>query len=83
MSSVATYAIQGFLYQFHKTLLEILRADDESEITVEGTIEDIDIFRADGSIEALQCKYHESKEKYVQSIIFRPLLQMMEHFASN
>lgn len=82
MSRVGGFAIQGFLYQFHKTLLEILRADDEGEITVEGIVEDIEIFRADGSLEALQCKYHQSREKYVPSVIFRPLLQMMVHFSS-
>ena len=73
---------KGFCINSIRNLLEILKADDESEITVEGMIEDIDILRSDGSIEALQCKYHESRDKYVQNIIFRPLLQMMEHFAS-
>ena len=82
MSRVASHAIQGFLFQFHKTLLEILKADDEDEITVEGTNEDIEILRADDSLVFLQCKYHESKEKYVPSIIYRPLLQMLHHFAS-
>jgi hypothetical protein len=36
MSRSADYTIQGFLYQFNKTLLEILKAQADSIITVEG-----------------------------------------------
>lgn len=83
MSRVASYAIQGFLYQFNKTLIEILTAADDTVITVEGTIEDVDIEFSDGRIEALQCKYHEGQSKYTPSLIFKPLLQMMLHYARN
>ena len=43
MSRTADYTIQGFLYQFNKTLLEILKAPEDNSVTVEGVIEDIDI----------------------------------------
>ena len=79
MSRTADYTIQGFLYQFNKTLLEILKAQDDSVISVEGIIEDIEINDKD-LITAIQCKYHESNEAYTISAIYKPLLQMMQHF---
>lgn len=79
MARTADYTIQGFLYQFNKTLLEILKAPADSVITVEGIIEDIEV--ADGDlITAIQCKYHESNDAYTLSAIYKPLLQMMHHF---
>jgi hypothetical protein len=82
MSRAADYTIQGFLYQFNKTLLEILKSSDEAEIIVEGIIEDIDVVASTG-LTAIQCKYHEAKEKFTISAIFKPLLQMMQHFHDN
>jgi len=84
MSSTRTadYAIQGFLYQFNKTLLEILTASGNATITVEGPIEDIEVL-ANGQINAIQCKYHEGKAQFILSAIYKPLLQMMEHFQNN
>ena len=79
MTRAADYTIQGFIYQFNKTLLEILKAQDDSVITVEGIIEDIEINDKD-LITAIQCKYHESNEAYALSAIYKPLLQMMYHF---
>ncbi|EDY17699.1 hypothetical protein CfE428DRAFT_4738 [Chthoniobacter flavus Ellin428] len=79
MDRTADYTIQGFLYQFNKTLLEVLRSADEAEITVEGIIEDIEIVTPEG-LTAIQCKYHEAKESFTPSTIFKPLLQMMQHF---
>ncbi len=38
MSRTADYTIKGFLYQFNKTLLEILNAEGGQQITVEGII---------------------------------------------
>jgi hypothetical protein len=81
MSRTADYTIKGFLYQFHKTILEILEADDESIITVEGVIEDIDIATPTGTT-AIQCKYHESSE-FCLSSIYKPILQMIQHFDAN
>lgn len=80
---VADSTIKGFLYQFNKTILEIATADDDDVITVEGVVEDVDILSACGSQEAIQCKYHESKEKFLPSLIFKPLLQMAEAFDKN
>ena len=82
MSRTADHTIKGFLYQFHKTILEILEADDESIITIEGVIEDIDIATPTGII-AIQCKYHESSDKFQLSTIYKPILQMIQHFDAN
>jgi microcompartment protein CcmL/EutN len=80
MSRTADYTIQGFIYQFNITLQKLLEVGDANcEIIVEGEIEDIDIFTSKG-IEAIQCKYHESKEKYTLSAIYKPVLQMMCHY---
>ena len=75
MTRSADYTIQGFLYQFNKTLLEILKEADDSQITIEGIIEDIDIENCTG-ITAIQCKYHEG-QKFSLSKVHKPLLQMM------
>jgi hypothetical protein len=81
-SRTADYAIQGFLYQFNKTLLSIIEASDDAEIVVEGLIEDIDIHDL-LSTTAIQCKYHEGQEKFSLSLIYNPVLQMMNHFNKN
>ncbi len=82
MSRTADYTIQGFLYQFNKTLLEVLRSPDGAEITVEGIIEDIEVVTP-SIVTAIQCKYHETHEQFAPSAIFKPLLQMMKHFQDN
>ena len=79
MKRTADYTIQGFLYQFNKTLLEILKSPDEALVTVEGIIEDIDIACPDG-ITAIQCKYHEAQQNFALSAVAKPILQMMNHF---
>ncbi len=80
---IADSTIKGFLYQFNKTILEVANADDEDVITVEGVVEDVDVLSASGELEAIQCKYHESKEKFTPSLIFKPLLQMAEAYDKN
>jgi len=82
MDRTADYTIHGFLYQFNKTLLEVLKSSDDDEVTVEGIIEDIEI-AAPALLTAIQCKYHETKEVFTASTIFEPLLQMMQHFHNN
>lgn len=82
MGRSADYTIQGFLYQFNLTLSELLKAADEAEITIEGIVEDIEVATFTGT-KAIQCKYHETQEKYSPSILYDPLLQMMKHFKSN
>jgi len=81
MSRVADSTIKGFLYQFNKTLIEILDSDHNKEITIEGIIEDIDIESSSGDIIAIQCKYHESVANFTTSVIYKPLLQMAEAFS--
>ncbi|GJL63177.1 MAG: hypothetical protein NPIRA04_18310 [Nitrospirales bacterium] len=78
----ADYTIQGFLYQFNKTVLEILKAQDDDTITVEGIVEDIEI-ASPGSLTAIQCKYHESSTSFTPSAVYKPLLQMLKHFSDH
>ncbi|MEN4912806.1 hypothetical protein [Erwinia amylovora] len=82
MGRSADYTIQGFLYQFNLTLAELLKAADEAEITIEGIVEDIEVATFTGT-KAIQCKYHETQDRYTPSILYNPLLQMMKHFKSN
>lgn len=82
MTRTADYTIQGFLYQFNKALLAVLERPDDAVITVEGIIEDIEVV-ADDLFEAIQCKYHESNTAFTFSAIYKPLLQMMQHFQKN
>jgi len=82
MTRAADYTIKGFLYQFNKTLLEILNSQEDSIITVEGIVEDVEIVTP-AMMTAIQCKYHEASDTFTQSAIFKPLLQMMDHFHAN
>lgn len=77
----ADYTIKGFLYQFNKTLLEVLKAQDDDVITVEGIVEDIEL-QSYSSVEAIQCKYHETLSSFKPSTIYKPLLQMVQHYHS-
>lgn len=81
MGRTADYTIQGFLYQFNKTLLEVLKSSDNEVVIVEGIIEDIEIVTP-MLTKAIQCKYHETKDKFAVSSLYKPLLQMMQHFLS-
>ncbi|MCE8027694.1 hypothetical protein HOP54_03200 [Halomonas daqingensis] len=82
MSRTADYTIQGFLYQFNRTVLEILSAQDEDKITVEGIIEDIEV-ATPTTLTAIQCKYHEASTSFTASAVYKPLLQMLKHFSEN
>ncbi len=82
MSRTADYTIQGFIYQFIITFHKLLISTADAEITVEGIVEDIDIVTPTGQ-EAVQCKYHESKQKFTLSIIYKPVLQMLCHYKKN
>lgn len=82
MPRTADYTIQGFLYQFNKTALELLKAQDDDVITVEGIVEDIEI-QSSTSLTAIQCKYHESSTVFTASAVYKPLLQMLKHFSEN
>lgn len=82
MSRTADYTIQGFLYQFNKTALEILSAQDDDKITVEGIIEDIEVATST-TLKAIQCKYHEASASFTASAVYKPLLQMLKYFSDN
>ena len=77
----ANSTIKGYIYQFNKSILEILRANDSDIITLEGAIEDIDIQDAN-QLTTIQCKYHE-EQTYKMSSIISPILEMMCHYSEN
>ena len=78
----ADYTIQGFLYQFNKTVLEILKCQDDDTISVEGIVEDIEI-ASPASLTAIQCKYHEASTSFTPSAVYKPLLQMLKYFSDH
>lgn len=82
MSRVADSTIKGFLYQFNLTLKRILESTNDEEIQVEGIIEDIDVISG-SKVTAIQCKYHESQEKFDLSTIYKPILQMLKNYTLN
>ena len=82
MPRTADYTIQGFLYQFNKTALEILKAQDDDTIAVEGIVEDIEV-ESHASLTAIQCKYHEASTSFTPSAVYKPLLQMLKHFSEH
>lgn len=79
LERTAEHTIAGYLYQFHKAIVAILSADSEELVTVEGTVEDIDIEGPHG-LEAIQCKYHETRSVFTSSTLYKPLLHMMAHY---
>lgn len=81
MSRTAEHSIKGFIYQFLVTLSKLLD-DGTTELTVEGVIEDVDVVTSTG-VEAYQCKYHETRDKFTLSAIYKPVLQMLVHFKTN
>ena len=58
-SRSANYGIKGYLYQFIKTIEQILQLKNRETLTVEG-YEDIDVQKICES-NLIQCKYHESQ----------------------
>lgn len=74
----ADSTIKGYLYQFNKSILEILNANDDASITLEGVIEDIDI-QLPNAISTIQCKYHENS-KFTISNVAAPILEMVCHY---
>lgn len=78
-SRVADSTIKGFIYQFNKTILEILDSS-ATVIQVEGIVEDVDVYEADNSITAIQCKYHESVKSFTLSLVYKPIILMIKTF---
>lgn len=74
----ADSTIKGYLYQFNKSILEILNSDEDASITLEGVIEDIDI-SSTHTTSTIQCKYHE-EGKFTLSSVAAPILEMVCHF---
>lgn len=74
----AVSSIKGFLYEFHKTLYDVLISSENQNIRVNGIYEDIDIETEDG-IETVQCKYHEG-QMYSLYSIYKPILYILEGF---
>ena len=74
----ANSTIRGYLYQFNKSIFEILSSKDEDSITLEGVIEDIDIQNTT-NITTIQCKYHEDKKIQMSSVV-GPILEMLCHY---
>jgi len=74
----AAATIAGYLYQFDKTIIQLLGADENQEISIEG-IEDIDIESPNEIKNAIQVKYHAGKD-YNLSAIAKPVRQMLQHF---
>lgn len=72
----ANYAIKGYLYQFCKTIEQILSSTDGTEITVEG-IEDIDLSAPDAT-SLIQCKYHQ-ETRFTPSATYKPVGLMLKH----
>ena len=77
-SRVADSTIKGFIYQFNKTILEILDSSTGT-IHVEGIVEDVDVYDANNSIRAIQCKYHESAKSFTLSLIYKPIILISVH----
>lgn len=75
----ADASIAGYLYQFDKSILEVLRAPEDATVVLEG-YEDIDL-RNPGNVVAIQCKYHEAGTFSLKKIR-EPLLAMVESFAA-
>ena len=60
----ADSTIKGYLYQFNKSISEILGSEDDASVVLEGVIEDIDI-HSSSSVTTIQCKYHEIGRAHV------------------
>ncbi|ASN19936.1 hypothetical protein [Arthrobacter sp. YN] len=75
----AQASIQGYQYQFVLSIIEILRASEDSIVTIEG-LEDIDVFSPDDDV-AVQCKYLE-KAKYSSTVLRKPILAMLAAHAA-
>lgn len=78
MDRTANSTIKGFLYQFNLSLNEILKSNGEA-VQLEGIIEDIDLI-SDSGLTAIQCKYHESADKFSWSKVYKPILQMLKTY---
>lgn len=80
----ASHIIKGYLYQFDKTILEILNSTDDKVIIIED-VEDVDSESAAGR-EAIQCKYLPSKTyslAHIRDAILPMLKNMLDRKGNN
>lgn len=82
MSRTAEHSIRGYLYQFLRYLSEILAAAPGTQIRIEGIVEDVDVVTPRLTT-AIQCKLHEQADKFTLGKIYKPVLQMLEHFGNS
>ncbi|WP_413460158.1 DUF4297 family anti-phage-associated protein [Herbaspirillum huttiense] len=73
----ATASIRGYFYQLDATLLEILNADLNDEVVIEG-IEDFDRYTEEGVIYG-QVKYY-AEQNLTESVLRDPLHKLFVHF---
>ena len=71
-------AIKGYEYQFDRTILEILAADENVTVHIEG-IEDVDLVGANES-QAIQVKYYEAQRYASPKSLRDPIKLMLDHF---
>ncbi|CAB5513374.1 hypothetical protein LMG26857_02654 [Achromobacter anxifer] len=73
----ATASIRGYFYQIDATLLEILKADLDDDVVIEG-IEDFDRYTDEGVIYG-QVKYY-AEQNLTESVLRDPLHKLFVHF---
>lgn len=74
-------AIQGYLYQFEMTALEIFNCGETAVARIEG-LEDLDKLE-NGDLTAIQIKYWESKKTFTNKAIAEPLYEMFQSFVDD
>ena len=75
----AEATIAGYLYQFDKSIIEVLKLNsDNDKIIIEG-IEDIDIESIDSNSKSIQVKYYEGSE-YNHSVISEAVRHLLDNY---
>ena len=77
----ADSTIKGYLYQFNKSILEIMHLSENDTLVLEGVIEDIDIL-SNASETTIQCKYHEDKKCTISSVAV-PIIEMLCNYCES
>jgi hypothetical protein len=72
-------SIRGYVYQFDRTIIEILLADSGTSILVEG-LEDVDLHGAD-RLTAVQVKYWSSRAYATPRSLHEPIEPMIEAYS--
>lgn len=80
MNRSANAAIKGYIYQFDKTILELLKLKNSESVVVEHT-EDIDTVEQNVTT-LIQCKYYP-KTPFNPSSLGKDISQMFQHFLIN